>query len=102
MKSVFSLFDKVAILGLAIYNIATLLGMVRFGREMGDIGYMSILFFGSIFIAIFYYLKWKDIWKKYPEIITVLAFGLFLFIFYYSSFGRGPDYPWNGRFFFFQ
>tara|TARA_R110001583_G_scaffold188877_6_gene351403 strand:+ start:712 stop:1014 length:303 start_codon:yes stop_codon:yes gene_type:complete len=99
MPKTLTLLDSVALIGLFIYNGAMFLGVLRFGREMGDMGYYGILTLGTILLLIFYFLKFRRIWKKHTEVITVLALLLLTFIFYYSSFGRGPDYPWNGQFF---
>jgi len=94
-----TLSDSVALIGLFIYNLAMFLGVLRFGREMGDMGYYGILALGTIVLLIFYFLKFKGIWKKHTIIITILSLMLLIFIVYYSSFGRGPDFPWNGQFF---
>ena len=89
-------FPSVGLLG---YIILALTGRLRFGREMGDIGYLSILFIGVLLLSILYFLQYKGIWKKHTYILTILAWVLFLFIFWYSSFGRGVDHPWDGSFF---
>lgn len=86
-------------IGLLAYIIAAAAGLLRFGREMGDIGYFSILFLGTLLLSILYFLQHKGIWKKHTYILSLLAWALLLFIFWYSSFGRGPDHPWDGSFF---
>lgn len=98
-KRTVTLLDSVALIGLFVYVLAMLLDVLRFGREMGDLAYYAILTMGTILLLFFYFLKLKGIWKKRTEVITALAFILLVFIFYYSSFGRGPDHPWNGKFF---
>lgn len=99
MKRALTILDIAALVGLFIYNLAMVLGVLSFGREMGDLGYFTILASGTVVILILYFLKYKGVWTKHRWIITVLALTLLCFIFYYSSFGRGPDYPWNGHFF---
>ncbi|MGI9550750.1 MAG: hypothetical protein ACR2MT_06080 [Aurantibacter sp.] len=99
MKGTLNILDILSLAGLFIYNLAMVLGDLRFGREMGDLGYYTILALGTIVILILYFLKYRGIWNKHSWIITALALMLLCFIFYYSSFGRGVDYPWNGQFF---
>lgn len=99
MKILVKLLQILPSIGLLIYSLAALTGSLRFGREMGDIGYLSILFFGVVLLSILYILQQKGIWKKHTYILSMLAWALFLFIFWYSSFGRGADHPWDGRFF---
>ena len=99
MKILIKLLQIFPAIGLFIYSIAAFAGRLRFGREMGDIGYVSILFSGILLLSILYFLQHKGIWKKHIYFLGFFAWVLLLFIFWYSSFGRGPDYPWDGHFF---
>ncbi|WP_343485541.1 hypothetical protein [Allomuricauda sp. d1] len=99
MKKILPFLDIFSLTGLLIYNLALFLGMLRFGREMGDLGYYAILVLGTIIVLILFFLKYKGVFKKGTVIVSLLALGLLFFIIYYSSFGRGPDFPWNGQFF---
>ena len=99
IQRLLTFLDLVALVGLFIYNGAMFLGVLRFGREMGDLGYFAILTLGTILLLIFHFLKFKGIWKKHTVLITILSLMLLIFIIYYSSFGKGPDFPWNGQFF---
>lgn len=99
MKKVLTLLDIFSLTGLLIYTIAMLLGILRFGREMGDLGYYFIFVLGTIVVLILFFLKYQGILKKGVVLVSIFALALLFFIFYYSSFGRGPDFPWNARFF---
>lgn len=99
MKNFIKSLYVLPFIGLLIYSIAALTGHLRFGREMGDIGYLSILFSGVLVLSILYFLQLKGIWEKHTYLLAILAWALFLFIFWYSSFGRGADHPWDGSFF---
>lgn len=99
MKKVLTLLDIFSLTGLLIYTIAMLLGILRFGREMGDLGYYFILVLGTIVVLILFFLRYKGFLKNGAVIVSLLALGLLFFIIYRSSLGRGPDFPWNGRFF---
>lgn len=99
MKKALNILDIIALVGLFFYNLAMVFGILRFGREMGDMGYSAILALGTIIVLILYVLKYNGVLKRKTIIITLLAVSLLFFIFYHSSFGRGPDYPWNGHLF---
>lgn len=100
MKNVIAFIQVFPAIGLLGYSLAALAGRLRFGREMGDIGFFSILFGGIFLLSLLYLLQYKGIWKQHTYLLNLLAWGLLLFIFWYSSVGRGPDYPWDGHFFF--
>lgn len=99
MKKVMLFVDLISVTGLLIYNFKMVQGNLRFGRKMGDLAYFSALELGSIIAFVLVVLKYLGIIKKGFIHTAVFALGLSLLIFYYSSFGRGPDYLWDRTFF---
>ena len=99
LKSRFNTLDWLALAGLAFYNLASISGRLSFGMEMGDIGYWVLLIIGTFLLVMLYLLKWQGIWKKHGWILTIVSWTFLFFIIWESSFGRGPEYPWNGAFF---
>ena len=100
MPARIQVIDALILLGLLTFNIGVQQNAIRFGAEMGDIAYVALLQGGSVLLVVLFILKWKGIWDKSSWITVVIGLAFLLFIAWETSYGRGPEYPWDGTFWF--
>lgn len=92
--------DAVILFGLLVFHIGVQQHAIRFGAEMGDIAYVALLRGGSLLLVVLFILKWKGMWRKNSWILTAIGLAFLLFLAWETSYGRGPEQPWDGTFWF--
>ena len=75
-------------------------GSIAFGHGLGDVIYLGLIFLFTVAFALAYY-KWirKSTYSLWVKIFFVLLLIEILIVMLKLTIFRGPEYPWNGRFF---
>jgi len=88
------------ILYVSFVIIFNLRGNIAFGQGLGDLYYLIILTSVTLLAVVFYILIIKKKYSKTTQYIYVIYLLLVVvFSCIKLTILRGPEYPWNGKFF---
>jgi FtsH-binding integral membrane protein len=96
IKIIYSLFILVA----ALTAVLNLNANITFGHGLGDIYYLLFLLFLVIIVSIIFFKTARHINRPSAAIFFLLFVLAIIFVVTLKlTIYRGPEYPWNGKFF---
>lgn len=87
--------NRILLTSFLLLSLLGVLGKLAFGHGIGDLLYYILMWLTSLAFVILFIYKKKLSLPLLISITTLFVF-ILLYLIYSMTFGRGPEYRWNG------